>query len=70
MNKKDDDGECKELDVEKANIYEFGARFIYVLYGQLKDIDCNGDEYWRSLPFKGKGDGKNTNWNPKYLDLV
>eukprot|EP00484_Ammonia_sp_Unknown_P017379 CAMPEP_0197035606 /NCGR_PEP_ID=MMETSP1384-20130603/13353_1 /TAXON_ID=29189 /ORGANISM="Ammonia sp." /LENGTH=603 /DNA_ID=CAMNT_0042465685 /DNA_START=36 /DNA_END=1847 /DNA_ORIENTATION=- len=65
----DDSGEYQAFDVEKANVYQIGATFIYVLYGQIKEISPDGDEYWKSLPPKGNGGWKNTGWNPKYLDL-
>ena len=59
--------EYEEFDAEKANIYQFGATFIYVLYGQLKDYDQNGDEYWKSLPSQGRGSWKKINWSPKVM---
>ena len=65
----DDDDEYKPFDVEKANVYQLGATFVYVLYGQMKEVDENGDECWKSLPFKGKGAWKKLNWSPKILDL-
>ena len=67
--KKLDDGgneieptEYKEFDVEKANVYQFGATFIYVLYGQLKDEEEDGVETWKSLPFRGREGWKKINW--------
>jgi len=70
--KKQDDGgneldEYEEFDVEKANVYQFGATFIYVLYGQLKDYDEDGDEYWKSLPSQGRGGWKKIDWTPKIM---
>eukprot|EP01083_Nonionella_stella_P232932 821173_1 len=69
VNRKGDNGEFDAFDVEKANVYQYGATFVYVLYGQLKKLDKDGYESWTSLPPRGNGDWIDTKWSPCYIDL-
>eukprot|EP01083_Nonionella_stella_P182243 655220_1 len=69
VNRKGDNGEFDAFDVEKANVYQYGATFVYVLYGQLKELDKDGCESWKSLPPLGDGNWIDTQWSPCYIAL-